>query len=211
MHNDFPDGTISPLDDWLEEAAGPKEASLPCLVAAARAGEDWAWVELRRRFNPMLTGQSRFQGLSPADVDEAVQNTWVKCFAHLDRVQSPEALPGWLRTVCKNEGLRMIRLRKRCIPLDEDPLAALVTRSEPRLPEPLETVIQGETRRELWRAIGRLPRRQRVLLEAMLDPTADAPNYASISRDLAMPVGSIGPTRRRAMERLRRQLAPQPA
>jgi DNA-directed RNA polymerase specialized sigma24 family protein len=50
-------------------------------------------------------------------------------------------------------------------------------------------------------ALDRLPVHPRLLLRALMaDP---APKYATISRALEVPVGSIGPTRGRALARLR--------
>jgi DNA-directed RNA polymerase specialized sigma24 family protein len=50
-------------------------------------------------------------------------------------------------------------------------------------------------------AVKRLPDRERAILDA-LNHVADS--YAQISRSLDIPLGSIGPTRERALARLRR-------
>ena len=56
----------------------------------------------------------------------------------------------------------------------------------------------------LWRGFTRLPGRDQTLLRLLMaDPR---PSYQVISAVLAMPIGSIGPTRARALERLRREL-----
>jgi DNA-directed RNA polymerase specialized sigma24 family protein len=59
-----------------------------------------------------------------------------------------------------------------------------------------------QLRTELAAAVRRLPERQRKLLEVLY--AEETPSYEAISRELEMPVGSIGPTRGRAMGRLRR-------
>ena len=52
-------------------------------------------------------------------------------------------------------------------------------------------------------ALARLPERDRRLLTLLVNPSVD---YAYISKTLGMPVGSIGPTRQRALRRLRAEL-----
>ena len=58
------------------------------------------------------------------------------------------------------------------------------------------------------RTVRALPPRHRQLLERITQD--DRPNYASISTAMQMPIGSIGPTRRRSLERMRRLLADDP-
>jgi DNA-directed RNA polymerase specialized sigma24 family protein len=53
----------------------------------------------------------------------------------------------------------------------------------------------------LARAIGELPARQRALMGELL--AEEAPSYARIAHRLDMPIGSIGPTRARCLQRLR--------
>jgi DNA-directed RNA polymerase specialized sigma24 family protein len=61
--------------------------------------------------------------------------------------------------------------------------------------------IEGERRAALHNAVQRLPGRQRRLVASMLD--GPEPNYERLSWMLDMPMGSIGPTRKRAFARLR--------
>ena len=61
--------------------------------------------------------------------------------------------------------------------------------------------IERERRAALHGAVERLSGRQRVLLTSML--ASPAPTYEQLSTRLEMPVGSIGPTRDRALARLR--------
>jgi DNA-directed RNA polymerase specialized sigma24 family protein len=57
----------------------------------------------------------------------------------------------------------------------------------------------------LWRAFDRLPARDQALLRLLV--TDPQPSYQEISAALDMPIGSIGPTRARSLERLRVELA----
>jgi DNA-directed RNA polymerase specialized sigma24 family protein len=68
-------------------------------------------------------------------------------------------------------------------------------------PGPELVALGREESRAVVVAVGRLPRRARGLIETMaLLPDAD---YAEIAERTGMPVGSIGPTRGRALKQLR--------
>jgi DNA-directed RNA polymerase specialized sigma24 family protein len=56
----------------------------------------------------------------------------------------------------------------------------------------------------LWRHVQQLPERCQTLLRVIA--FAAKPDYAQIARALGMPVGSIGPTRGRALVELRGQM-----
>jgi DNA-directed RNA polymerase specialized sigma24 family protein len=61
--------------------------------------------------------------------------------------------------------------------------------------------VLGDEQRILWLAVARLNERcQRLLRVIAFD---ERPDYARIAQDLAMPVGSIGPTRQRCLVKLR--------
>jgi len=68
-----------------------------------------------------------------------------------------------------------------------------------------ERILADERAQDVRDALARLPRRWQRLLELLM---ADPPvSYAEISDQLGLPVGSIGPTRGRCLERLRVLLA----
>ena len=75
--------------------------------------------------------------------------------------------------------------------------------------DPAEVVLDRFSQAVVRSVVLRLPARPRVLLERIAQE--DRPNYASISTALQMPVGSIGPTRRRGLDRMRQMLIDDPA
>ena len=89
------------------------------LVAAARAGDPQAWSSLVTRFTPMLRAVARDYRLSPADVDDVVQTTWVAAFTHLAQVREPEAVSGWLCVTARRQALRTIKSRQRELTVEE--------------------------------------------------------------------------------------------
>jgi RNA polymerase sigma factor (sigma-70 family) len=167
------------------------------LVRAARAGDDRAWEDLYERFSPMLRGIARSYRLSPSDVDDVLQSSWLRLFNHIDRVREPTAIAGWLATTTRHECLRLLQLPLRECPTADPDLGA---RSESFEPE--RELLAADRRMVLGRALATLPERHRKLMTLLVaQPDND---YEQLSAILAMPVGSIGPIRARSLARLRR-------
>jgi RNA polymerase sigma factor (sigma-70 family) len=128
-----------------------------------------------------------------------VQATWLKLIEHLDDLNEPARVGAWLATTARRECLRVLRSSKRELLLGED----LPEDEEPDAAADAEVLI-AERDLALWRSFSRLrPSDQALLRLLMADPP---PAYEEISAALDVPIGSIGPTRARALERLRRQL-----
>src|SRR6478736_2129628 len=94
-----------------EETLMPQPPEVEQLVEAARAGDAAAWDALVDRFLPLVTAVIRRLRLSPADADDVNQTVWLRLVEHLDGLREPQALPGWLATTARNEGLRLIKRR----------------------------------------------------------------------------------------------------
>jgi len=161
---------------------------------AASGGED-AWRTLVGLLDPMLHSIARGYRLSAADADDVVQITWSRALMHLDRLDDPGAVAGWLAVTARREAMRTLQRGVRELPAAEPP--------EPRTsaPGPDALAVERERRAELHAAIARLSGRQRELLALLL--RRPGLSYEQVSRELDMPIGSIGPTRERALERLR--------
>jgi RNA polymerase sigma factor (sigma-70 family) len=171
------------------------------LVTAARDGDENAWACLVERYAGMVWSVARGHRLSHADATDVSQTVWLRLSENLHRLREPAAVGGWLATVARNESLRLARQSARAVPTDEPP--------EPReLPEvafPADSALGDRTITVLWSTFDQLNDRCRLLLRMLLaDP---APPYLDISAALDMPVGSIGPTRARCLDRLRSLLA----
>jgi RNA polymerase sigma factor (sigma-70 family) len=173
------------------------DRELPALVAAARAGDLDAWPRLVARFDPMLRRIASSRRLSPADVDDVAQLTWVRLYEHLHAINDPKALAGWLATTARRESLRVLQSHVRETLTPNSELTCADTGSRPD-----SQLLAAEQRVVLGRALASLPRKQRRLLTLLAtDPEA---SYDRIARELEMPIGSIGPTRARGMARLER-------
>jgi len=169
------------------------------LLAAAAAGDSSAWNILVDQYTGLLWSIARGYRMSSADSADAVQTTWLRLVEHLDRIEDPSRLPGWLATTVRRECLRLLRRGKREQPsFDDDGLPDLVD-DAPALDAAL---LDSERDAALWRAVAQMPERCRVLLRVLM--ASPPPAYAEVAAALDMPIGSIGPTRQRCLERLRR-------
>lgn len=172
-------------------------ATLTQLTAAAAEGDPQSWNELVRRFTGLLWSIARSHRLNEADAADVVQNTWLRLLENLGRIDRPEALPGWLATTARREALIVLRRRTRDTPVDQQLLLSI----DGDAPELALRLLIHERDTHLWTCYRQLPQRDQQLLRACI--ASDRPCYTAIAEDLNMPVGSIGPTRMRALKRLR--------
>ena len=173
------------------------EGDLTGLVAAAAGGDQAAWATLVNRFSGLVWSVARAHRLDQADAADVSQTTWLRLVEHLERIREPERVGAWLAATARHECLRVLRRSGRQVPTDLD-LDAPMDDESPAVESGL---VADQERAALWRALDRVPPRCRSLLRVLMaDPP---PNYAEVAAALDMPIGSIGPTRARCLERLR--------
>ena len=181
--------------EWDRDA---DQVQLREIVAAAAAGDTMAWAVLVRRYGKMVMAIARRCRLAEADVAEVHQVTWLRMVENIDRIEQPERIGAWLATTAKRESLRLARAKSR-VTFDNGTLAR---RPDPATPAPDAGPIGDERAAAVRRAFALLPPHCQRLLSILTKD--DLPSYKEISQVLAMPIGSIGPTRGRCLERLRR-------
>jgi RNA polymerase sigma factor (sigma-70 family) len=164
------------------------------LLEAAADGDERAWSELVAQFHGLLWATARACGLSEADAADVTQTTWMRLAEHLGRITQPAALPGWLVSTTRREAICVSKRARR------PPPAVLLGSLDLDDHSAVELLMRAERHKELRAAFRRLGERCRLLL-AML--SADARySYDEISSQVDIPVGSIGPTRRRCLTKL---------
>jgi RNA polymerase sigma factor (sigma-70 family) len=166
------------------------------LLARAAQGDQRAWNELVDEHSRLLWSVARSFRLDAADANDVVQTTWLRLLEHLDRIEDPSRLIGWLVTTARREAMRVLRRSGRERPVIEDTVL-----DRPDDGPPVDAaLLQDERNRALWEGFARLNEKCRQLLRvAVTHPQA----YDEISEALGMPIGSIGPTRRRCLTQLR--------
>jgi RNA polymerase sigma factor (sigma-70 family) len=176
-------------------ALGPGE-----LVAGIRARDESAWRAMTEQYEPLLRWLARWCGLSAEDAEDAVQLTWLRCLEHIDQLTDADRLNSWLVTICRRECIRLATKARRDVLLSEPDMARLIDSRREECDPYAEVALHDQYNR-LYHAIMALPGRQRVILVELL--RREDQSYLDLSHRLGLPVGSIGPTRQRAVTRLR--------
>jgi RNA polymerase sigma factor (sigma-70 family) len=170
---------------------------------AASAFERWsggdavALDELVRVMTPVLWHVVRAYRLSTDVAEDVVQTTWLSLVRSRASIHEPAAVGGWLTTTARREAWKVAKASGRGIPVEDEELAR-------RLPDEGSAeaeVVRRDGDERLWAAVDRLSERCQALLRIVA--FEHRPDYTRIAADLDMPVGSIGPTRGRCLQKLR--------
>jgi RNA polymerase sigma factor (sigma-70 family) len=178
----------------------PQTATNAELVRGALARDCDSWEDLVRRYNGSLYRVARSFRLDQSATDDAVQTTWLSLVEHLGTLRNPDGVGAWLRTTLRRHITSMFRSRGRgpgFVGLD-----GLDIPDPGRSPE--DEVTAADQGARVRAALGRLPARDRQLVTLLMDSAR--PSYGKVSAELRIPVGSIGPTRARSLNRLRHEL-----
>lgn len=165
------------------------------LLTLAATGDRGAWDALVDRFGQMVWSVARGFRLDDAMAKDVSQTVWLKLIENIDRIKDPERLPGWLATTARREALRVAKARDKAVVTDfeydiEDPAPSLD-----------EMLIDEEENREVVRAFATLDDMCRQLLRLMM--IEPALSYEEISEATGRPIGSLGPTRARCLDKLK--------
>ena len=174
------------------------DPSVVTLVSRVGEGDQDAWNELIERYAPLVWSICGRCQLSREDVDDVAQSVWLLLMENIGSLREPAALPGWLATTTRREALRILEAAHR------RDLDGLEDEEPPGLAEPTieQELIVAERNAALRAAFAELQRGCHELLSMLI---SDPPrSYAEISVALGVPVGSIGPTRARCLDQLRR-------
>lgn len=171
------------------------------LLKRAVQGDQLAWRHLVDKYDGSVRLVARSFRLQAADVYDVAQTTRLRLLQNLHTIRDPERLPGWLAVTATRESLAVLRKafrRDLVCAVDETP------DSDPEVDS--ETSMENrDAARDLWATVAELPPRQRTLLIALFRDEQDSYNEAA--GKCARPIGSVGPTRARALSHLRRKLA----
>ena len=167
---------------------------------AWRAGDVSAVDELVAAMTPVLWHVVRAYGQDREAAEDVIQTTWLGFMRLHTTIDDPQAVASWLITSARRGAAANARTARRADPVEDEALAAA-------LPDEVSAetvaVLDAEASR-LWGAVTTLDERCRRLLRVIA--FMDRPDYQSLSQDLDMPVGSIGPTRARCLAKVRTAL-----
>jgi RNA polymerase sigma factor (sigma-70 family) len=172
------------------------------LVKACLAGREEAWSCLIEKYKALIYSIPIKYGLSKDDASDVFQATCLELLVRLPDLRKPRALPKWLMQVAHHESYRLKRSQQRMISRDAE-----LGLPEPEIPAIAETLVQQtQEEQKLREAMMLLTPQCRRLVELLFLETPARP-YAEVARELGLARGSIGFTREKCIERLRRQLS----
>lgn len=168
------------------------------LIAACREGRTDAWNEVFERYHRLIASIARSYGATQHDAEEIVQITFGILANSIHKIAPDSRLAPWLATVARRHTWRLMAARRRETLVDDDGNA-----SHDELREHEQRSAEEEVLRA---ALMKLPAKCRTLLETLY-LRGDEPAYALVSAELDIPIGSIGPTRSRCLDKLRQLIA----
>ena len=174
------------------------------LLAAVVRRDPGAWEALVGRYAGLVWSVARAQSLDHAGAADVSQTVWLRLAESCEKIRDPERLGAWLATTARNEAMRLSKAARR-----EQPVDLVREEADPMAAGPGERLETDERLAEVRRAFALLDEPCQELLRLLSsEPRLD---YQTIADMTGRPIGSIGPTRGRCLERLRRNLAsPQP-
>jgi RNA polymerase sigma factor (sigma-70 family) len=171
------------------------------LVKSCLEGDEEAWALLIGKYKALVYSIPVKYGLPPHEAADVFQSTCMELLTRLPELREPRALPKWLMQVAHHQCFRMKRQAQRLISRDGEP-----DLPEPETPAIAETLVQQTQEEQIVReAMRSLTPQCRKLVELLFFETPARP-YLEVAAELGLALGSIGFTRQKCLERLRRTL-----
>jgi RNA polymerase sigma factor (sigma-70 family) len=171
------------------------------LVKECLSGNEAAWSQLIDKYKALIYSIPIKYNLPPQEAADVFQSTCVELLVRLPELREPRALPKWLMQVAHHECYRVKRLSQRVVSRDSEENSP-----EPETPPLAESlVVQTQEEQMLREAMAVLTPQCRRLVEMLFFESPSRP-YAEVAAELGLALGSIGFTRQKCIERLRRQL-----
>ena len=174
-------------------------AGAAALLVAVQRGREGALDDLVRLCEPLVRRQAQRYAWRRNDVDDVVQEVWVRLLLKADQIRDPKTLIAWLTVVTRRSAVQMGHREARLVPTPISEHGPCLSSTED---EALGRHDRAEATSGVRKALERLHDDDRRLL--LLLHRDDRPGYEDISREVGRPVGSLGPSRRRLLNRLRK-------
>ncbi|HEY2548251.1 MAG TPA: sigma-70 family RNA polymerase sigma factor [Candidatus Acidoferrum sp.] len=179
----------------------PRVSSDELLVKNCLAGNEEAWSQLIEKYKALIYSIPVKYRLPPHEAAEVFQATCVELLKRLPELREPRALPKWLMQVAHHQCYRWKQQQNRTVSRDAD-----LDLPEAQTPAIAETLVQQTQEEQMLRdAMAALSPQCRRLVHLLFFETPARP-YSEVAAELGLAVGSIGFTRQKCMERLRRHL-----
>jgi RNA polymerase sigma factor (sigma-70 family) len=171
------------------------------LVNECLAGNEEAWSLLVEKYKALIYSIPVKYRLPPHEAAEVFQATCVELLQHLSELREPRTLPKWLMQVAHHQCFHYKKQQHRLVSRDGNS-----DLPEPETPAIAETLVQQTQEEQMLRdAMATLSPQCRRLVELLFFETPPRP-YSEVAAELGLAVGSVGFTRQKCMDRLRKRL-----
>ncbi len=171
------------------------------IVKECLAGNEEAWSLLIDKYKALIYSIPIKYGLPSHESADVFQSTCMELLTRLPALREPRALPKWLMQVAHHQCHRLKRQHQRLVSRDAEP-----DLPDPETPAIAENLVQQTQEEQMLReAMASLTPQCRRLVELLFFETPPRP-YTEVAAELGLALGSIGFTRQKCIERLRRNL-----
>jgi RNA polymerase sigma factor (sigma-70 family) len=171
------------------------------LVPLCIDGDERAWATLVRRYRRLVYAVPSRAGLEADEVEEVFHQTFARLAERIGSIRDPARVRAWLVTTARRLTIDTIRRRRQSAELsDSEETLGRLPSGDPLPSDALEEI---ENQHQVRQALLRLgPRCRRLLTSLFYHSSDQPPSYESVSQELGIPIGSIGPTRARCLQQL---------
>jgi len=192
----------------VDSRAEPVLVDDRALVKACLGGDSDAWETLILKYQRLIYSIPIRAGFSPVDAADIFQSVCLKLFQKLSTLRKQEKISSWLMTTTSRECWRVVEKRRRETSpsiYDEDYEQDIVNRLASEEPLADQRRIAFERQQIVRESIDALSERCRALIR-LLFYSKEETSYVDIARQIKVPLNSIGPTRARCLQKLKRLL-----
>jgi RNA polymerase sigma factor (sigma-70 family) len=167
------------------------------LLAACRKGDETAWAELVRRYRRLIYSIPFSCGLDADGADDVFSRVVERLVENLGKIRDASGLASWIAVTTRRECWAMAREVRRSRSFEDGEAERVADET----PEAAAAIHRVECEHALSLAFEKLGEPCRGLLTALYveDPR---PSYDDLAKRLGRPVGSLGPTRQRCLQKL---------
>jgi RNA polymerase sigma-70 factor (ECF subfamily) len=135
----------------MENISAVKRLSDEELASKVATGSRSSFEELVSRYSTRLFYFLRYRFKTDQDIEDLIQDTFLKAFRNIDRFNPERKFSTWLYTIAVRQAISRFRSeKKRSTSLDPSPSP----------PDPQEIVIQKEESQNIWFLASKLGERQ---------------------------------------------------
>ena len=176
------------------------------LVARCIDGDNRAWATLVQRYQRLVFAIVTRMGLDEHAAADVFQTVFSRLFEQLPRIAEPSRLQAWIVTTAKREGLLQRKRGQRLVSMTNDDEGGDGAEWDLADESPIAEEVLSDLQQlnVLRNALEQLDERSRAVVLLLFRDEEDALSYEEVARRLGTSIGSIGPTRARCLEKLRR-------